>query len=169
MRIRNETGRTLIEMMGVLAVMGVMIVGAMTGLRFGVMWMQASSAYTAIENTAAGVIDIYSYEHSYPLPAKTKAMADKIVKGGDICTDCVATVLGAEAKSPWGSKMIIQPGDETYFKIVAQNVPQAACIRLAEMQWNYMEWFSPVVKEGGKDKPDCSGEYAEIEFHSHSK
>jgi len=167
MRIKNETGRTLLEMTGVLAIIGVLVIGSVSGLRFGITWMQVSSVYSIVENTTAGVIDIYSWKKDYPLSTEGKIMAEKIIKSGDVCSECVATVNGAELKLPWNSKMVIQPGDATYFKVILQNVPKSACLRLKEMDWNYVRWQSPVDEVEGHDKPACSDGTGNIVFYAH--
>ena len=149
MRIQDETGRSLIEMLAVVSVMGVLIVGAMSALRFGTVSMQVSSVYELIENTAAGVSDLYSWNRSYPTASQAEAMGQRIVKSGDVCEECVATANGAEVDLPWGldgdNAMIIRPGDAEHFEIALPDVPKEVCLRLKGMQWNYAEWHSPVA------------------------
>jgi len=149
MRIQNETGRSLIEMLAVVSIIGVLIVGTMSALRFGTVSLQVSSVYDLIENTAAGVSDLYSWNRSYPTIHQAEAMGKRIVKSGDVCEGCVATSEGAEVELPWGldgdNTMIIRPGDEEHFEIALPDIPKEVCLRLKNMQWHNAEWHSPVV------------------------
>ena len=155
MRIHNETGRSLIEMLAVVSVMGVLVVGAMSALRFGTVSMQVSSVYDQIENVAAGVSDLYSWNRSYPTAEQAAAMGQRIVKSGDVCEGCVATSEGAEVELPWGldgdKMMIIRPGDAEHFEIALPDVPKEVCLRLKSMSWNYAEWHSPILD----GEPNC--------------
>lgn len=68
MRTRNqmESGRTMLEMLGVLAIMGVIMYGAIAGISFGVDMYKVNAIYTEVNEVAAGIIDLYSWTKEYP-------------------------------------------------------------------------------------------------------
>ena len=169
MHTQNEKGRTLIEMMGVVCIIGVLIVSSMSGVKLGMTMMQATSVFKLVEGVAKGVIDVYSYRTTYPVNSTDgrSEMADKIIKSGDICEDCVKTSNGLEVDLPWDSTMFVRPGDESHFEIELEDVPKEACLRLRDMEWHYVEWASPVDEVDGKDEPVCQNEYEVIVFHAH--
>jgi len=171
MREQNERGRSLVEMLAVVSIMGVLLVGAMSALRFGMTSMQVSSAYNLIENIAEGVGDLYSWNRGYPEESDAAAMRQRILASSDACEGCKASATGAvEVDLPWGldgdNAMIIQPGDKDHFEILLPAVPKDVCLRLQAMQWNYAEWVAP--EKCQRTRLERRKEYVEgIIFHVH--
>ena len=58
----NESGRTMLEMLGVLAIMGVIIYGAIAGITFGVDMYKVTATYNDLEELATGLTDLYSWD-----------------------------------------------------------------------------------------------------------
>ena len=62
----SESGRTMLEMLGVLAIMGVIMYGAIAGIQFGVEIYKISATYNDLEELAQGITDLYSWSRGYP-------------------------------------------------------------------------------------------------------
>ena len=57
----NESGRTMVEMMGVLAIIGVIMYGAIVGIGFGVDMYKVTATYNDLEKAAEDLKDLYSW------------------------------------------------------------------------------------------------------------
>ena len=63
---QNESGRTMLEMLGVLAVMGIIMYGAISGIGFGVSMYKINATFNQLEEISQGLTDLYSWTRSYP-------------------------------------------------------------------------------------------------------
>lgn len=128
----NETGRSMVEMLGVLAVIGVLTVGGISAMNFGMQAYNVSQVYSQVEETARGISDIFSWSRAYPT---TNDFGLRIVNN-DVCDayGCQVNGKGVEADTPWG-KMTVTPETGDYFVITLDSVPKAACEQLKAYQW----------------------------------
>ena len=60
-KAKNESGRTMLEMLGVLAIMGVIMYGAIAGIGFGVDMYKINATFNDVEELSQGVIDLFSW------------------------------------------------------------------------------------------------------------
>lgn len=128
----NETGRSMVEMLGVLAVIGVLTVGGISAMNFGMQAYNVSQVYSQVEETARGISDIFSWSRAYPT---TNDFGLRIVNN-DVCDayGCQVEGKGVKADTPWG-KMTVTPEKGDYFVITLDSVPKAACEQLKAYQW----------------------------------
>lgn len=145
----NETGRSMVEMLGVLAVIGVLTVGGISAMNFGMQAYNVSQVYSQVEETARGISDIFSWSRAYPTKGDTN-FATRVV-GNDVCDayGCQVTddEKAVEADTPWG-KMTVTPETGDYFVITLDSVPKAACEQLKAYQWQNVS-----VRPENSDKP----------------
>lgn len=141
----NETGRSMVEMLGVLAVIGVLTVGGISAMNFGMQAYNVSQVYSQVEETARGISDIFSWSRAYPT---TNDFGLRIVNN-DVCDayGCQVKDKGVEADTPWG-KMTVTPETGDYFVITLDSVPKAACEQLKAYQWQNVS-----VRPENSDKP----------------
>lgn len=141
----NETGRSMVEMLGVLAVIGVLTVGGISAMNFGMQAYNVSQVYSQVEETARGISDIFSWSRAYPT---TNDFGLRIVNN-DVCDayGCQVNGKGVEADTPWG-KMTVTPETGDYFVITLDSVPKAACEQLKAYQWQNVS-----VRPENSDKP----------------
>ena len=137
--LTNEQGRSLVEMMAVLCIIGVITVGAISATSYGLQSMNLVSLYETVESTARGVSDLYSWSRAYPNSDDGSAenMGTKIAEN-DICDGCKAVGDSAETSETPLLKMTISPNDGASFSI-----PFVVCSRLADFAWQNVEWESP--------------------------
>lgn len=148
----NESGRTMLEMLGVLAIMGVIMYGAIAGIGFGVNMYKINATFNEAEELSQGIIDLYSWRQGYPT-------ADKIVDAV-VANDVLS---GAEEtgetsiNAPFGDFVITTTDDagENHFKkfaIQINGLPLIACSRLQVMSFANMN-----VIQYGEDSgiPGC--------------
>jgi len=129
MKSNNESGRSLVEMLGVLTIIGVLGVGVISSVNFGMESMRVAAVYDEVEVTAQGVRDLYSWQRNYP--SDTASMREKICNNGVFDRDCTANHV---VTTPWGNLEVSSGGDD-HFMITLTNVPKRACERLLAYQW----------------------------------
>ena len=148
--LTNEQGRSLVEMMAVLCIIGVITVGAISATSYGLQSMNLVSLYETVESTASGVSDLYSWSRAYPNSDDGSAenMGTKIAEN-DICDGCKAVGDSAETSETPLLKMTISPNDGASFYITLtphegeSSIPFVVCSRLADFAWQNVEWESP--------------------------
>ena len=60
MQSKEESGRTMMEMLGVLAVMGIVMYGVLVGINSGITSYKVNQAYINIDETIKGIQDMYT-------------------------------------------------------------------------------------------------------------
>lgn len=147
MNIINESGRSMVEMLGVLCIVGVLTIGAASVVQFGMRSYQATNLYSRIENAASDVSDRYSWRRTYP---------DKL-------TQDLATTLGGtyddgkiKVETPLGT-MVVAAEDANGFTITVNGVPKSPCQQLQSMKWVNVSW---------RASNSCTGDTNNITFDS---
>lgn len=139
--LTNEQGRSLVEMLAVVCVIGVLTVGAISATNYGFKSVRLVNLYETIESTASGVSDLYSWSRAYP----TKGMGEKIANN-DICDGCRADGESATTDTTPLLKMTISPDTAENFQIILTphegetTIPMDICNRLADFDWQNAEW-----------------------------
>ena len=68
MKIQNDQqGRTMLEMLGVLAIMGIITYGAIAGINYGMTSYKINQTYTEVQDIIQGVQDLYSWSKGFPI------------------------------------------------------------------------------------------------------
>ena len=133
MQINNsESGRTMMEMIGVIAIIGILTVGAISTVNYGLESFRVSSAFSLVETTANNVSDLYSWRREFP--TDRTSMRDKICANKVFDEECVADQENATVSTPWGY-LTVEPDSETQYRITLTNVPYMACNQLLTMKW----------------------------------
>ena len=148
----QESGRTMMEMIGVIAIIGVLTVGALSTVNYGLESFRVSSAFSLVETTANNVSDLYSWRREFPTDAssmKTKICANKVFDEA-----CVEGQENATVSTPWGY-LTVAPDNEMQYQITLTNVPYMACNQLLTMKWtNVTPDENNVCSEEGEAKSD---------------
>ena len=157
---QNENGRTLLEMLGVLAIIGVITVGAMSGLKFGTDSFRATALHDMVETTAQGVSDLYSWSRQYPTDDNSDTVIPlaEVVPDNGVCDafECYADGDVVKAVTTYGT-MIIANGTRDYFMITLTDIPKDICMRLAAITWQNVIW---------PEDQTCDDDTQDIEFES---
>ena len=165
--IQSESGRTMLEMLGVLGIMGIIMYGAVAGINYGMNTYKVNQVYTEVQEAIQGIEDLYSWSSKYTEDINKYATdpANEIfVRGCQSGAD-------AQCKNAFdGSITVAQRCSGRSFKIIYVGVPQSECERLQEMEWgtvvmqatcaaNSDIYFCPRTKSsqnGCSDQPtDC--------------
>jgi len=142
----QESGRTMMEMIGVIAIIGVLTVGAISTVNYGLESFRVSSAFSLVETTANNVSDLYSWRREFP--TDKSSMRSKICANKVFDEVCVEDQENATIVTSWGY-LTVEPDTASQFKITLTNVPYMACSQLVAMKWTNVE---------RDDKVSCSEE-----------
>ena len=131
---KNESGRTMLEMLGVLAIMGVIMYGAIAGINFGLEMYKINATYNEIEELSRGIIDLYSWNRSY------HGLGNGIICENDIMPSDACMASGSIV-SKWHQNITVQKHstDDTRFQIIYSGIKMLPCGRLVGMSYSHGE------------------------------
>lgn len=131
---QNESGRTMLEMLGVLGIMGIIMYGAVSGINYGMGTYKINQIYNDVQEQIQAVSDLYSWSRDYPdgeTMTKTACANDVFSRG---CTSDQKAGL-----HPYGEGITINKPESGSFSIQYSGIPQDACRRLLEMEWGMID------------------------------
>ena len=121
----SESGRTMLEMLGVLGIMGIIMYGAIAGINYGMSTYKINQTYNEIQEAIQGIQDLYSWSRSYDG-----------LNISQVCENDIYTCISNTISNSFGGGISIEPiNDNDSFKITYDAVDQASCNRLKEMEW----------------------------------
>ena len=139
-KAKNESGRTMLEMLGVLAIMGVIMYGAIAGIGFGVDMYKITATFNDVEELSQGVIDLFSWNAGgYPETSFKQAIQGNDLVDLQICNSGAST--SACFVSRFGSQINVTPcpaRDCSKFEIAISGLPYLAVQRLKNMTYANM-------------------------------
>lgn len=141
----EESGRSLIEMLGTIAIITMLTVGGMTAVSYGMQAWRANAAADDIEQAVLGVQDLYSWQKDYNSLSMTR-----------ICENDVLS-RGCEGNTHWnnpfgGIMRVSEVNGGENFEIELTNVPAASCRNLVTRSWDHVGTVS--VSGGGSSCPE---------------
>lgn len=131
---QSQSGRSMVEMLGVLAIIGVLSVGAIAGYRYAMNQYIANETINDVLIWAATVRGIPDYQNL----AKNAGEYE-------------FSSLGTTTKTGYPIYADIQSEDEAegLFQIVVENVPNEVCQRIIEMRPEEIRAIIPRQQQGG--------------------
>ena len=145
----NESGRSMVEMLGVLAIIGILSVGGIAGYAKAMEKWQINRTANQISYIVAHLRSLYlaQYDYrglnsstSYAVIDKAKAFPEEMGKEGNYTNPFSGKVTvaaagrdTAESKNADGS--YVSYNDDMAFLLKYEGVPKNACIGLATIDW----------------------------------
>ena len=124
----NESGRSMIEMLGVLAIIGVLSVGGIAGYSQAMSKFKVSKTTDQVQTMVTNIRTLFTGQRTYA----GLSGANAYIMG--ILTD--ETWDGSDASNAYGGSILFgTPNDEKYFSITYNGLSQDACTRLAMADW----------------------------------
>lgn len=144
MTTKNESGRTMLEMLGVLGIMGILMYGAVTGINYGMSTYKINQAFNDVQDQMQGIMDLYSWSRTYPTRDFTNVACDNDVISNCPCTGSGSS-LSCTSSHALGSGGIEAKGKSggDSFTLTYKNVGKDECSRLKEMEWGTIELTAP--------------------------
>ena len=137
----NQSGRTILEMLGVLAIMGIITYGAIAGINYGMTSYKINQTYAEVQDIIQGIQDLYSWSQTYP---DAESMM-KAACSNDIFTNACDT-NNEYNKGAWGNISINPINDNTSFQITV-TIDDNVRSRITGMDWTGVK-INAVCQEG---------------------
>ncbi len=136
----NQSGRSMIEMLGVLAIIGVLSAGGIAGYTMAMATYKTNKAMEMIQMVSAQAKQLYNTDYTGISAAnlyKLGYLSSEYIKPGTANTDSPV------GWSPFGTEVTIAPStdDVTSFTIAVPDVPKAACVKLLQTYWGDSTFF----------------------------
>ncbi len=113
----TQSGRSMIEMLGVLAIIGVLSAGGIAGYSMAMKNYKANKAMEVIQMLSTQAKTIYNGNYTN-------------ISANDM------TALGSDFTSPFGEISVAEvDNDAKHFTLTMLNVEQSACIKLGAANW----------------------------------
>ncbi len=136
----NQSGRSMVEMLGVLAIIGVLSVGGISGYSKAMAKYKASKAMDQLSLLIANIRTAYSTMSNYT-GLNNQTAAQYSIASRDMYASKFSQITGSGGlMNAFGGKLILAA--ETYngieaagFKIEYQGLNEESCIQLATADW----------------------------------
>ena len=144
-----QSGRSMIEMLGVLAIIGVLSVGGIAGYSKAMMKFKVNKTVDQITQIATNVRTLFGGQRDYErltdkVIIKGLLVPDEMMKASASADDVSAagTYKNPYYENAWGFPVLIEgkkpkvaDGDNKAFMITFYDIPVEACLELAVMDW----------------------------------
>lgn len=132
----NEQGRSMIEMLGVLAIVGVLSVGGIAGYSKAMNKFKTNKAVDQINMIATNIRTLYSSQKTYAGLNNQVAVKTGVIPGEmyDANSASTSTITNAFGGSTYLTTTKHQISDDA-FVVAIDKIPQAACVSIATTEW----------------------------------
>ena len=131
----NESGRSMIEMLGVLAIIGVLSVGGIAGYSQAMSKFKVSKTTDQVQTMVTNVRTLFAGQRSYDGLSKADGDYTTAYTMG-ILTDETWDKTNKKATNPYGGSILLgTPNSNHYFSITYNGLSADACTRLVMADW----------------------------------
>ncbi len=126
----SESGRSMVEMLGVIAIIGVIAVGGITSMSYIDSYFRTSSTLMEVDQIASDVMDLCSWS---TVSGYEGCLSDDATERNDLlCSENVLSCSAGEARNRWGGRITVAPKDQDNFEITYTEVPESVCEQMEE-------------------------------------
>lgn len=138
----NEAGRSMIEMLGVLAIIGVLSVGGIAGYSKAMMQYKINKTADQVTQIVGNVRTLFGSQRNYNgLSCFSPCSSAALVKKSHLVPDEMWNAAGTSLENPFGGTVDIwavgkkAAGDNKAFSIALLGLPEEACMALSTYDW----------------------------------
>ena len=146
---KEQSGRSMVEMLGVLAIIGLISIGGITSMGYVDSYFRVNATILEVDKLAADVADTYSWDTDYSGIDTAEMCREKSI---DNCQAAVAEgTTSYSIQNRWGGPISIAPADSNAsFTITYEKVPLVACQQLfdSKKSFHYVDLESPTSDSG---------------------
>lgn len=176
MRI-NEKGRSMIEMLGVLAIIGVLSVGGIAGYSKAMAKFKANKTIDLVSHTVANTRILFGSQRDYAdlgtewsndvkaMAVNAKLFPDEVVRSttsGETTTTSFENAYAGSVGLFAGHRL--DTNDKKAFIVVLTGIPQSACIDLATQDWSASSGSGFVAMQVSGDSESTQAQGIEAEY-----
>ncbi len=137
----NESGRSFVEVLGVIGVLAVMTVGAITGLSYVMTLFRISQTQAEIEEISHGVYELYAWNRNIPTDLMPTICSNDIISKKCIVASSLESdettntegITGSEALLPKGEYWTNSFGGTIEVVPFPENNPETFVIRYTQL------------------------------------
>ena len=133
MKKNNQSGRSMIEMLAVVMIIGILTIGATAGLNQAMDKYRVGKMHTDIMSIDSELVNLYAWQRTYPTNPSMQTLCEN-----EIFPDGCNNEL--QAKNPYGGNYTVTTTTDTNTKTIkATNLPEDVCEDLVAQEWgNYV-------------------------------
>ncbi len=143
---QNQSGRSMIEMLGVLAIVGVLSAGGIAGYSIAMKNYRVNKAANVIQVISTQARTFYSNDFAGISCKKLGRLGYLSSEYYDASKADDAACVSSPIGSSW--KIAQKQGDKSRYQIFINGVEKAACVRLAQMSWGESSIFESLAVNG---------------------
>lgn len=135
----NEQGRSMIEMLGVLAIVGVLSVGGIAGYSKAMNKFKTNKVIDQVNMVSTNIRTLYSSQSNYS--GLTNALAKKTGLIPNEMYDAANSASTSTMSNAFGGKAQVGPldymnqDDNQAFYVAITKIPRASCVSIATTEW----------------------------------
>ncbi|MEE6207253.1 MAG: type 4 pilus major pilin [Alphaproteobacteria bacterium] len=136
----NESGRSMIEMLGVLAIIGVLSVGGIAGYSKAMMQYKINKTVDQISQVVGNVRTLFGSQKNYTALGYSGNQVS-LIKKAHLAPDELWNAAGTDLENAFGGYFHITygkkktDGDNKAFGVVLSGIPEDPCMALATYDW----------------------------------
>ena len=163
MKIQNENGRTMLEMLGVISIMGIITYGAIAGINYGMTAYKINQMYNEVQEIVEGIEDLYSWSKRYPTGNKImEAAADNDIFSDDNLSSCAGgsgqkCIQGAYSDVYVGAAGSCDTDGCSNFEIRYFAIPADDCGRISQLDWDSLSVDYKISFKSSEPSKNCPG------------
>ncbi len=135
----NEQGRSMIEMLGVLAIVGVLSVGGIAGYSKAMNKFKTNKIIDQINMVSTNIRTLYSSQRNYEGLNNSVAIGAGIIPGemydADASGSAKSKITNAFNGEMWVQAGNTDAGDNKAFIVAVDSVPASSCTTIATTDW----------------------------------
>ncbi len=167
MNKNNQSGRSMIEMLGVLAIIGVLSVGGIAGYSKAMMKFKINKTIDHVTQLSQNIRTLYARQKNYA------SLSHKVIRKANLAPDELFIDTDSDYKmtNAFGGEFVVlggqfglkTDGDAKDFMFVLNKIPEEACIELLTHDWgsNTYSGLVAIAAHGISDNENtylgCSG------------
>jgi len=133
-----ESGRSMIEMLGVLAIVGVLSVGGIAGFNKGMAKYKSDRLINQVNEIQMNIRNIFLTQHNYEALSNQNAISLGLIPTDMYDHEVAASI--AEITHAWGGKVRIFPsksagGTKTAFELIITDINASTCQNFVTQDW----------------------------------
>ena len=135
--LNNQSGRSMIEMLGVLAIIGVLSVGGIAGYSKAMMKFKINKTLDQVAMTVTNIRTMYAQQNDYVGLTDSLAISLGLVDDAMVSGTALNTL-----NSPFGTFSLgvgdagtMNANSSTGFTITLSGIPKEACVAIATNSW----------------------------------
>lgn len=125
----NQSGRSMVEMLGVLAIIGVLSVGGLTGYSKAMSKYKTNKTQEQLQLLISGIRTLYATQPSY-----TGITITQLISVGTMPDDMIRGGTTDKAYDPFGNEIYLV-STAADFTIGIENLTDKICVEIANANW----------------------------------